>query len=163
AEPRDIELEWGVDDDEPVIPPGLVALGPELERHARVLVWNPEQVVEAAAEHHEEAADRLRDPELRGRGYVRPQAAGGRVDRPGALEEMPLGQSVTFEAQPPALASFGIAEAENELRALVRAGYRVLVCFPHVGEAERTRLALTRIEVETPPPGSAGPEEAGVA
>ena len=140
-----------------------MALAPELERLAQVLVWNPEQVVEAAREHSEEAADRLRDPQLRSRGYVRPQEVEALVERSGALEEMPLGQPISFEAQPPALASFGIAEAENELRALVRAGYRVLVCFPHVGEAERTRLALTRIDVETPQPGAAGPDEAGVA
>jgi transcription-repair coupling factor (superfamily II helicase) len=163
AEPGDLEQEWGAEEDEPVIPAGLVALAPELERLAQVLVWNPEQVVEAAREHSEEAADRLRDPQLRARGYVRPQEVEALVERSGALEELPLGQTVTFEAQPPALASFGIAEAENELRALVRAGYRVLVCFPHVGEAERTRLALTRIDVETPQPGAAGPDEAGVA
>ena len=163
AEPGDLEQEWGAEEDEPVIPAGLVALAPELERLAQVLVWNPEQVAEAAREHSEEAADRLRDPQLRSRGYVRPQEVEALVERSGALEEMPLGQTISFEAQPPALASFGIAEAENELRALVRAGYRVLVCFPHVGEAERTRLALTRIDVETPQPGAAGPDEAGVA
>src|SRR6185437_12435320 len=140
-----------------------VALAPELERLAQVLVWNPEQVVEAAREHSEEAADRLRDPQLRSRGYVRPQEVEALVERSGALEELPLGQTVSFEAQPPALASFGIAEAENELRALVRAGYRVLVCFPHVGEAERTRMALNRVEVHAPAAGDGGPEEPGVA
>ena len=99
---------------------------------------------------------------LRSRGYVRPQEVEALVERSGALEEMPLGQPHSFEAQPPALASFGIAEAENELRALVRAGYRVLVCFPHLGEAERTRLALTRIEVETAAsPARPGRDEAG--
>ncbi len=66
-----------------------------------------------------------------------------------------MGQPVSFEAQPPALASVGISEAENELRALVRAGYRVLVCFPHPGEAERTRLALRRVEAEAPGEGGA--------
>jgi transcription-repair coupling factor (superfamily II helicase) len=62
AEPGDLEQEWGAEEDEPVIAAGLVALAPELERLAQVLVWNPEQVVEAAREHSEEAADRLRDP-----------------------------------------------------------------------------------------------------
>jgi transcription-repair coupling factor (superfamily II helicase) len=163
AEPDDLEARWGADEDEPAVPAGLVALAPELEAHAQVLVWNPEQVVEAAREHSAEQADRLRDPELRGRGYVRPAEVEQLVERSGALEELPLGQTFSFEAQPPALASVGIAEAENELRALVRGGYRVLVCFPHVGEAERTRLALTRIEVQAPAPGDSGPEEAGVA
>jgi transcription-repair coupling factor (superfamily II helicase) len=76
---------------------------------------------------------------------------------------MPLGQPVSFDAQPPALASFGVAEAENELRGLERAGYRVLVCFPHLGEARRTHLQLRRVEAALPDPGAAGPEEAGVA
>jgi transcription-repair coupling factor (superfamily II helicase) len=163
AEPMDVEERWGADEDEPVIPSGLVALAPELERHAGVLVWNPEQVLAAVREHSVEAAERLRDPELRGRGYVRPDDIEELVERSGALEELPLGQTHTFEAQSPALASFGIAEAENELRALVRAGYRVLVAFPHLGEAERTRLALTRIDVDAPPPGGEGPHEPGVA
>ena len=79
-----------------------------------------------------------------------------------ALEEMPLGQPVSFEAQPPALASVGIAEAENELRALVRAGYRVLVCFPHPGEAERTRLALRRVEADGRPGEGGAFTEPGV-
>jgi transcription-repair coupling factor (superfamily II helicase) len=163
AEPMDIEERWGAAEDEPAIPSGLVALAPEVERHAGVLVWNPEQVLGAVREHSVEAAERVRDPEVRGRGYVRADDIEELVDRSGALEELPLGQTHTFEAQPPALASFGIAEAENELRALVRAGYRVLVGFPHIGEAERTRLALTRIDVEAPPPGGEGPHEAGVA
>ncbi|HEY0388778.1 MAG TPA: transcription-repair coupling factor [Gaiellales bacterium] len=163
AEPEDLEGRWGADEDDPFVPAGLVALGPELEAHAQVLVWNPEQVLDAAREHTAEQADRLRDPEVRGRGYVRMPDVQELIERSGALEELPLGQTFSFEAQPPALASFGIAEAENELRALVRAGYRVLVCFPHVGEAERTRLALTRVEVHAPAPGAAGPDEAGVA
>jgi transcription-repair coupling factor (superfamily II helicase) len=162
AEPDDLEGRWGADD-EVHVPEGLVALGPELEANAQVLAWNPEQVLEAVRDSHAEHAERLRDPELRGRGYVRVEDVEALVERAGALEELPLGQTFSFEAQPPALASFGLAEAENELRALTRAGYRVLVCFPHVGEAERTRLALTRVEVEAPPPGAPGPEEAGVA
>ena len=40
----------------------------------------------------------------------------------------------------------GVAEAENELRGLVGAGHRVLVAFPHRGEAERTHPALRRVE-----------------
>jgi transcription-repair coupling factor (superfamily II helicase) len=163
AEPDDMEGRWGTEEEAAHVPDGLVPLGPELEAHAQVLVWNPEDVMDDVREGYAEHAERLRDPELRGRGYVRVEDVQALVDRSGALEELPLGQTYAFEAQSPALASFGLAEAENELRALVRAGYRVLVCFPHLGEAERTRVALTRIEVEAPPPGGAGPEEAGVA
>src|SRR5207245_10060088 len=79
------------------------------------------------------------------------------------LEEMRLGQPYQFEAQLPALASTGISEAENELRALVRAGYRVLVCFAHLGEARRTHMSLRRVDVDMPAPGQLGPEEAGMA
>jgi transcription-repair coupling factor (superfamily II helicase) len=163
GEPMELEQRWGAEDQNPAVPTGLVALGPELEAAARMLIWNPEQVLAAAREHSSEVADRLSDREVRGRAYVRPDEVEALIERSGALESMPLGQSHSFEAQLPALASFGIAEAENELRALVRAGYRVLVCFPHLGEASRMRMALTRIEVETPPPGDAGPQEAGVA
>ena len=85
------------------------------------------------------------------------------IDGASALEEMPLGQPASFDAQPPALASFGVAEAENELRSLTRAGYRVLVCFPHLGEARRTHLQLRRVEAALPDPGAGGPDEPGVA
>ena len=50
------------------------------------------------------------------RGYVRAPEARALIDDASALEEMPLGQPASFDAQPPALASFGVAEAENELR-----------------------------------------------
>ena len=100
-----------------------------------MIAWNPDAVAAAVRERAEEVADRLHDPDMRGRGYLRPEQVQELIERAGALEELPLGQTHSFEAQTPALASFGIAEAENELRALVRAGYRVLVCFPHLGEA----------------------------
>ena len=135
AEPDQLEQRWGAEEDEPSIPAGLVALAPELERLAQVIVWNPDAVAAAVRERAEEVADRLHDPDMRGRGYLRPEQVQELIERAGALEELPLGQTHSFEAQTPALASFGIAEAENELRALVRAGYRVLVCFPHLGEA----------------------------
>ena len=146
------------------MPGGLVSLLPELTGAASVLAWNPEQVAGERAR-----AGRSRWPSScatpHGARPRLPAAGRGRGScsrRAGALEEMPLGQPYSFEAQPPALASFGIAEAENELRALIRAGYRVLVCFPHLGEAERTRLALNRVEAELARPGEAGPQEPGV-
>jgi transcription-repair coupling factor (superfamily II helicase) len=163
---RDLEhTTWGRDDDEPGadVPDGLVPLGPELVAGAAVLAWNPADLAAAIEGAHAEVAEWLRDPVARGRGYVQPEAVADLVESVPALEEMPLGQPFQFEAQLPALASTGIAEAENELRGLVRAGYRVLVCFAHLGEARRTHMALRRIEATVPAPGGHGPDEAGVA
>ncbi len=155
---------WGQEDgDGPFVPAGLVPLGPELVAGAAVLAWNPADLVSGIEGAHAEAAERLHDPAARGRGYVQLDAVTDLVESVPALEEMPLGQPFQFEAQLPALASTGIAEAENELRALVRAGYRVLVCFAHLGEARRTHMALRRIAADVPAPGGRGPDEAGVA
>ena len=155
---------WGQDDgDGPFVPAGLVPLGPELVAGAAVLAWNPADLVSEIEGAHAEAAERLRDPAARGRGYVQLDAVTDLVESVPALEAMPLGQPFQFEAQLPALASTGIAEAENELRGLVRAGYRVLVCFAHLGEARRTHMALRRITADVPAPGGRGPDEAGVA
>ena len=62
------------------------------------------------------------------------------------LDPLPAGQPFAFEAQKPALAARGIAEAENELNALVRSGNRVVVAFPHRGEALRMQNLLRRAE-----------------
>jgi transcription-repair coupling factor (superfamily II helicase) len=62
------------------------------------------------------------------------------------LDPLPSGQLHAFEAQRPALVARGLAEAENELAAFVRAGHRVVVAFPHRGEALRQQNLLRRIE-----------------
>src|SRR4029077_20571852 len=62
------------------------------------------------------------------------------------LDALPRSQSHVFEAQRPAVAARGLAEAENELAAMVRQGRRVLVTFPHQGEALRTQRLLRRVE-----------------
>jgi transcription-repair coupling factor (superfamily II helicase) len=74
------------------------------------------------------------------------------------LDPLPSGQPYSFEAQRPALAARGLAEAENELRALVRAGRRVVVAFPHRGEALRTLNLLRRVEARLLEPGEALPD-----
>ena len=53
------------------------------------------------------------------------------------LDPFPRGQAFPFEAQRPAIAARGLAEAENELAGFVRSGNRVVVAFPHKGEALR--------------------------
>jgi transcription-repair coupling factor (superfamily II helicase) len=104
----------------PEVPADLV---PPLERPPD-LVWQPDEVRETLEE------------------------LGGALDLDHAteLEPLPANQQFAFEAQRPALAARGLAEAENELGALVRAGNRVVVSFPHRGEALRTKNLLRRIE-----------------
>ena len=79
-----------------------------------------------------------------------------------AFDALPQGQAVVFEGQRPAIAARGIAETENELRAQVRGGQRVLIAFPHRGDAERTALQLKRVETELLEPGAALPSAPGV-
>jgi transcription-repair coupling factor (superfamily II helicase) len=62
------------------------------------------------------------------------------------LDPFPQAQPHAFEAQRPAVAARGLAEAENELAAFVRSGNRVVVAFAHRGEAERQGVLLRRIE-----------------
>jgi transcription-repair coupling factor (superfamily II helicase) len=76
------------------------------------------------------------------------------------LDPLPSGQPFAFEAQRPALAARGLAEAENELSAFVRAGQRVVVTFPHLGEALRQQNLLRRVDSRVLEPGDGLPREA---
>jgi transcription-repair coupling factor (superfamily II helicase) len=89
---------------------------------------------------------------------------GGEVELGGALEldPLPAGQPYAFEAQRPAVAARGLAEAENDLAAFVRAGNRVVVAFAHRGEALRTRAMLRRLEAGLLEPGDPLPAEPGI-
>src|SRR5204862_411944 len=53
----------------------------------------------------------------------------------------------------------GLAEAENELGALLRAENRVVVAFTHRGEALRTANLLRRVEARILEPGDPLPDE----
>jgi transcription-repair coupling factor (superfamily II helicase) len=75
------------------------------------------------------------------------------------LDPLPSGQPFSFEAQRPAIAARGLAEAERDLRGLVRAGRRVVVSFPHRGEALRALNLLRRIEARLFEPGEPLPSE----
>ena len=68
--------------------------------------------------------------------------------RTARLDSLPRSQAHSFEAQRPAIAARGLAEAENELGALVRQGRRVVVTFPHRGEALRTQRLLRKVDAE---------------
>jgi transcription-repair coupling factor (superfamily II helicase) len=117
------------------IPDDLV---PPLDRPPD-LVWQPEEVRELWAEEQF-----LHEPSL---------------DGAAELDPFPRGQAHAFEAQRPAIAARGLAEAENELAGFVRAGNRVVVAFPHRGEALRTANLLRRIEPRMLEPGEPLPQE----
>ena len=76
------------------------------------------------------------------------------------LDPFPQSQPHAFEAQRPAIASRGLAEAETELAQLVRAGQRVVVAFPHRGEALRTQQMLRRVTAHVLEPGKELPKDA---
>jgi transcription-repair coupling factor (superfamily II helicase) len=75
------------------------------------------------------------------------------------LDPFPQAQPFAFEAQRPAIAARGLAEAESELAALIRSGQRIVVAFPHRGEALRTQNLLRRVEARVLEPGDELPEE----
>jgi transcription-repair coupling factor (superfamily II helicase) len=81
-------------------------------------------------------------------------------ERAARLDSLPAGQAFAFEAQRPALVARGLAEAENELNAFVRAGQRVVVTFPHLGEALRQQNLLRRADARLLEEGEGLPREA---
>jgi transcription-repair coupling factor (superfamily II helicase) len=132
-----VELQLSPDEGEgpPPVPDDLV---PPLDA-APDLVWQPDEVRRVWREEF------------------------GRDDFPleGAtqLDPLPSGQPIAFEAQKPALAARGLAEAEKELASLVRAGNRVVVAFPHLGEALRTQQMLRRVDARVLEEGEPLPNE----
>jgi transcription-repair coupling factor (superfamily II helicase) len=122
------------DDGSPEIPADLI---PPLDRPPD-FVWQPSEVREVWAE------DFQSEPSLEGAAE---------------LEPLPQGQPFAFEAQRPAVAARGLAEAENELGAFLRSGNRVVVAFPHRGEALRTANLLRRVEPRLLEPGEPLPDE----
>jgi transcription-repair coupling factor (superfamily II helicase) len=102
------------------------ALQPVLDR-APDLVWQPEEVRRVWEE------DGLEAPPLAGAAE---------------LDPFPRAQAHAFEAQRPAIAARGHAEAESELAGMVRQGRRVVVAFPHRGDAMRAERLLRKVEAE---------------
>jgi transcription-repair coupling factor (superfamily II helicase) len=78
------------------------------------------------------------------------------------LDPLPRSQPHAFEAQRPAVAARGLAEAEQELASFVRAGQRVLVAFPHRGDALRTANLIRRLEVAWLEDGDELPADEGL-
>src|SRR5690242_5804942 len=137
AERRPDLLEPTLRDDEepPPVPDDLVA---PLDRPPD-LVWEADEVKKVALEELNVESDIAGSTEL---------------------DPLPANQPFSFEAQRPALAARGLSEAENELGALVRAGQRVVVAFPHRGEALRTQNLLRRLDARLLEPGEPLPGEA---
>jgi transcription-repair coupling factor (superfamily II helicase) len=102
------------------------------------LVWEPEQVREVWAEDFQTKLS------LKGAAE---------------LDPFPRGQAFAFEAQRPAIAARGLAEAETELAGFINAGNRVVVAFPHRGEALRTANLLRRVEPRLLEAGEPLPDE----
>ena len=81
------------------------------------------------------------------------------LDGVAELDPFPQRQPHSFEAQRPAVAARGIAEAENELQGFVRAGNRVVVTFAHRGEAERQKALLRKVDAPLLDAGESLPHE----
>jgi transcription-repair coupling factor (superfamily II helicase) len=78
------------------------------------------------------------------------------------LSQLPAGQRHAFEAQRPAVAARGLAEAERDLLGYVKGGNRVVVSFAHRGEALRTSGMLRRLDAVLLEDGEELPEEPGL-
>jgi transcription-repair coupling factor (superfamily II helicase) len=137
AERRLDLVEPTIDDEEVLVPDDLVSV---LDR-APDLVFQPEEVERVWEE------EELDPVSLEGAAR---------------LDPFPRGQPFAFEAQRPAVAARGLAEAEQELASFVRAGQRVVVAFPHRGDGLRTANLLRRLEVEWLEEGGKLPEEPGL-
>jgi len=100
--------------------------------HRPDLVWQPDEVQRVLAD---EGLDPLE------------------LESVGQLDPFPRSQPYAFEAQRPAIAARGLAEAENELAGFVRSGNRVVVAFAHRGEAERQGTLLRKVAAPLSRPG----------
>src|ERR687887_1287825 len=105
------------------------------------LVWQPDDVRSVWEEEELDVEPRL-------------------IEGAAELDPLPRGQDHAFEGQRPAIAARGLAEAETELAALLRAGNRAVVAFPHRGEALRTMNLLRRVDARLIDPGERFPEDA---
>jgi transcription-repair coupling factor (superfamily II helicase) len=108
------------------------------------------------------APDLVFEPEVVKRLWEEEQLDPVPLDGAALLDPFPRGQRHAFEAQRPAVAARGLAEAEQELASFVRAGQRVVVAFPHRGDALRTANLIRRLEVGWLEEGDELPAEEGL-
>ncbi|MGH2934035.1 MAG: CarD family transcriptional regulator, partial [Gaiellaceae bacterium] len=135
---------------------------PAAERRADLVDPEAEGVADDLVPVLDRVPDFVFQPDAVGRVWsedgVRPVDLSGATE----LDPFPQAQPFAFEAQRPAIAARGLAEAETELGSLVRAGQRVVVAFPHRGEALRTHNLLRRVSARLLEPGEPLPDEAEV-
>jgi transcription-repair coupling factor (superfamily II helicase) len=110
----------------------------------------------------ERGPDVVFEPEAVGRVWEEEQLDPVPLDGAALLDPFPRGQRDAFEAQRPAVAARGLAEAEQELVSFVRAGQRVVVAFPHRGDALRQANLLRKLEVRWLEEGVELPAEEGL-
>jgi transcription-repair coupling factor (superfamily II helicase) len=127
-----VQLDLGPDEDEEPAP-APDDLVPPFDRPPD-LVWSPDEVTAVWEEQKLPPVD---------------------LDSATALTQLPQGQPFSFDAQRPALAARGLAEAENELNGLLRQELDVVVSFPHRGEALRQQQLLRRVSAHLLEPGEA--------
>ncbi|MGI9116114.1 MAG: transcription-repair coupling factor, partial [Gaiellales bacterium] len=143
-------------DEGPHLPEGLVALAPELLAAGPLVLWDAPEVLAAGRERIDEIAGTAR------RGYLSHEQLTETLEGAHRLDVLPSGQPVAFEGHPPALAARGLAEIERALGGLVGRDLRVVLSFPHLGDAERAIRQLKRLDVAWLAEDEALPEEAGV-
>jgi len=167
------ELAQVVLDDEDAPRPDLAELLPLdamrapldlLGERTAIVISGAEEIEVALADHAEDASASMSDVD----------AAHLYVDVSAELAERAAlrvagtdsGQRLQLRAQAPSSPARTVAEAEGQLEREVKSGYRVVVAFDHIGEAERFRYQLQRLEarmLDAVPPDGLALAEARIA
>src|ERR1700761_2925275 len=124
--------------------------------NAAVVLAAPEDVEPALRDVWEDATTSMKDEDAR-RLYV--DVAGPLAER-AALSLTAVGEDDedAFRAARAESPARSIKEAESELEKLVRSGYRTVVAFDSMGEAERARYGLDRLEARNLEGGHLSPD-----
>ena len=128
--------------------------------NAAVVLAAAEDVEPALRDVWEDATTSMKDEDAR-RLYV---DVAGPLNERAALSLTAVGEdddeAETFRAARAESPARSIQEAESELEKLVRSGYRTVVAFDSMGEAERARYGLDRLEARIIEGGHLNPEPA---
>jgi transcription-repair coupling factor (superfamily II helicase) len=123
---------------------------------AAVVLAAPEEIEPALRDHWEDATTAMHADDARHL-YVdvaEPLAARANLSLTGAGED----DEEAFRASRAESPARSVREAEGELQKLVNSGYRVVVAFDSLGEAERTRYGLDRLDTSLLDGGPVSPE-----